>query len=165
MQVEEISIPAHPPFPNSACPVLLYKGVFGKNEVSAELFEELFASNNWPQQWRNGVYSFHHFHSTAHEVLGFYAGEAQLQLGGPSGPKLMVQAGDAVLLPAGTGHFNIRQSRDFYCVGAYVAGSTVDLLRGEEAEYAAAAERAASVPIKETDPVTGKRLIWKEQAQ
>jgi uncharacterized protein YjlB len=163
MDIEELFISAHPPFPNNALPVLFYRDVFGNDKVSAERFEELFFRNGWPQQWRNGVYSFHHFHSTAHEALGFYAGEAELQLGGPCGPRMTVHSGDAVLLPAGTGHYNIRQSEDFACVGAYIAGSVVDLMRGNEVEYAAAAKRVASVPVMDADPVSGGSFNWKER--
>jgi uncharacterized protein YjlB len=165
MDIEEILIPAHPPFPNSSFPVLLYRDVFGKDSVSAERFEELFSRCGWSRQWRNGVYSKHHFHSTAHEALGFYAGEAELQLGGPTGPRLRVKAGDAVLLPAGTGHCNIHSSGDFACVGAYVAGAVVDLLQGNEGEYAGAEERAAAIPAAERDPVTGESLIWNKRTQ
>ena len=160
MKLDTLAISAHPPFPNSAYPVLLYREVFAPARVTAEGFEELFGSNGWPQQWRNGVFTFHHFHSTAHEALGFYAGEARLQLGGPTGPELTVRAGDAVLLPAGTGHFNISQSSGFRCVGAYVEGAEVDLLRGAPGEYEGAAGRSAAVPVPAADPVRGSALPW-----
>ena len=37
-------------------------------------FEELFHGNGWGNGWRNGIFPFHHYHSTAHEVLGIAAG-------------------------------------------------------------------------------------------
>jgi len=71
--------------PNSPLPVLYYRSALPTNTDLADTMEHLFTTNGWPPQWRNGVYDFHHYHSTAHEVLGFAAGHADLVLGGESG--------------------------------------------------------------------------------
>jgi len=59
---------------NEELPVLLYRGPFSTSGDTASVMENVFAANGWPPQWRNGVYDFHHYHSTAHEVLGFARG-------------------------------------------------------------------------------------------
>jgi len=76
---------------NERLPVLLYRSVLtAGGSDPASIYEDLFTKHGWPPQWRDGVYNFHHYHSTAHEVLGFARGQARLVLGGDNGQELDV---------------------------------------------------------------------------
>jgi uncharacterized protein YjlB len=139
--------------PNSRLPLLVYRSAA---PADAAGIERLFAANHWPPAWRDGVHPFHHFHSTAHEVLGVARGEATVLFGGPDGQVLTVRAGDVVVVPAGVAHCNQGQSNDLLIVGAYPDnGPGPDLRRGQPAEHDAAARAVAAVPTPAADPVTG----------
>jgi len=141
-------------FPNSRLPVLVYHDVQEAGAASA--CEELFARNGWLGAWVDGIFSFHHFHSTTHEVLGVVAGTASVILGGPSGLRFEVGRGDVLVLPAGTGHFNAGSSADFAVVGAYPGGMRWDLRRGDPAELDEALANIAAVQLPAADPVSGR---------
>lgn len=138
---------------NDRLPVLVYRRAFAVSSATADQMEHAFQTNAWPPQWRNGVYSFHHYHSTAHEVLGFAAGSANLMLGGENGHAMTVEAGDVLVLPTGTGHCRLSASSDFLVIGAYPASQSWDICRS--APDAAAVSRMRSLPFPHSDPVNG----------
>lgn len=141
--------------PNSRLPLLHYRQAVRVAGDPASLFEALFSGNEWSGIWRNGVYPYHHYHSTAHEVLGVYAGSARIQFGGESGPTVEVSAGDAVVIPAGVAHRKEEASDDFAVVGAYPSGQSADLCRGNKKERLEADKALAAVPRPSRDPLYG----------
>ena len=140
-------------FPNSALALLVYRRALPPDPAAMEC---AFAANGWSNAWRDGIFRYHHFHSTAHEVLGIAAGEVQVAFGGPSGREVAVRAGDVVVIPAGVAHRNMGQSADLLVVGAYPGGMDYDIRRGDPAEHAAAVRAIDAVPLPDSDPVSGR---------
>jgi uncharacterized protein YjlB len=153
-------IPNHP-----TLPLLVYQealSLVGRDP--AAVAEETFRGNGWGGLWRNGIYPFHHYHSTAHEALAVVQGWARVQLGGEQGIMLTASAGTVLLLPAGTGHKRLDASLDLLVVGAYPPDQTCDLCRGTAAERPAALANIFRVPLPTMDPLYGKAghlvVLW-----
>ncbi|MDF7814700.1 cupin domain-containing protein [Hymenobacter sp. YC55] len=142
--------------PNSRYPLLVYRKAFTTTgSTGAAWLEDCFATNNWTNSWRNGVFPYHHYHSTSHEVLGVYSGTALLHMGGEKGKQIRVAAGDILVIPAGVGHKKLKASQDFGVVGAYPDGRSYDVLRGEPGERPRADQHIAALPRPMLDPLTG----------
>jgi len=145
-------------FPNNAVlPLLLYRAAIPGHdtEARADAFERAFTRNGWHGSWRDGVFPYHHYHAEAHEVLGIAGGEAEILFGGDSGVRVTVQAGDAVVIPAGVAHCRLRASPDFLVVGAYPMGQSPDMRTGRPEERARALVTIPKVALPEADPVHG----------
>lgn len=176
---------------NDVLPLLLYRGAVALGSDAPERdVEAVFWANGWGNGFRGDTFPFHHYHSIAHEVVGVARGTAQIQFGGPDGPVFDVEAGDAVLIPAGVVHCRLDDAPGFMSVGAYPPGQSPDLcvLSAEDARLAgetpevgdlpvipvgqnelqAALARIKAVALPETDPIAGKRgpatKLWQPAA-
>lgn len=156
-------LPGDGTFPNSPLPLLVYRDALPSDPAEAEA---LFARNGWRGAWRNGVYPFHHYHSTAHEVLGCTRGQARLRLGGPEGIALDATPGTVLVIPAGVAHCNEGSSPDFQVVGATDQGRDYDIIKGEPNERQR--RNLAEVPLPQADPVHGEGgplpRLWRARA-
>jgi len=115
----------------------------------------IFERNGWTNSWDAGIFTYHHYHSVTHEVLGIYTGKARVQLGGDSGPVLELEKGDVLVIPAGVAHKNLDDENAVGVVGAYPDGRDYDMNYGKPDERPQADEHIANVPLPETDPVDG----------
>ncbi|KRB49278.1 cupin [Rhizobium sp. Root708] len=152
MKIERMILPPSGFVPNNQnLPVVLYIGALPGG--GSDQFEALFEKNGWTGIWTNGVFTYQHYHSGAHEVLGVSRGAATLIIGGPDGRAIAVNEGDGLLLPAGTGHMNVQSSSDFEVVGAYPKGQHADIetLSPSHAMLAL----INSLPLPATDPIQG----------
>ena len=141
--------------PNNRLPLVLYRGALSGEGDRAAACERMFAAHGWPDAWRNGIYGHHHYHSTAHEVLGIARGHARVRLGGEAGQSVDLREGDVVVIPAGVAHKREDASPDLLVIGAYPAGQRPDVCQAEPGHHDGAAINIAAVPLPAADPVTG----------
>jgi uncharacterized protein YjlB len=142
---------------NPSLPLILYRGgidLSGSPDPE-KVIEKTLGNNGWRDIWRNGIYPYVHYHSMIHEVMGIARGRAWVRFGGENGEVLEIVPGDVVVLPAGTGHQCLNQSRDLVVIGAYPRGGTYNLCRATKAEYTKALATIPDVPLPETDPAFG----------
>jgi len=142
--------------PNNRLPLIVRRGAITPDASDpASAFERTFARNGWTGTWRNGIYDYHHYHSTAHEVLGIASGSATVRFGGEGGETVGLTAGDVAVIPAGVGHALLNGSDDLLVVGATAEGRDYDLIRDDPHAIAAARQRIAQVPLPDADPIDG----------
>lgn len=139
---------------NPRLPVLIYRAALPADATSIETH---VGANGWECRWRDGIFDFHHFHSTAHETLAVARGTATVLIGGEDGEEVNLGPGDVLILPAGTGHKRITASRDFLVVGAYPPGQDYEIEKPSAAGLNEAANRIRRVPLPTSDPVAGTR--------
>ena len=128
---------------------------FASNLDPAAVFEDLFAKHGWKDSWRDSIYPYNHFHTGTHEVLGIARGTASVRFGGGKGRVIDVKAGDAIVIPAGTGHRRLVKSKDLLVVGAYPRSGKYDEPRPAEVDHDEAVAKIAKVRLPQTDPVYG----------
>jgi uncharacterized protein YjlB len=165
LRVETFRLRDDGTFPNSRFPlIILREATQWRGRDPATVFEECFAKHDWGNSWRDGIYPYHHYHSTAHEVLGVFRGWARVQFGGESGVLQNIFTRDVVIIPAGVAHKNAGSSEDFLVLGAYAGGRDWDIKRGVAGERPEADENIRQVPMPKCDPVMGEegplRQLW-----
>ncbi len=141
---------------NPSLRLIVYRSALKIGPRCAADCEKLFADNGWGGAWRNGIYAHHHYHSTAHEVLGIAAGSVRVRLGGEDGTTVELHAGDVVVIPAGVAHKNEGASPDLVVVGAYPGGKSPDMCSPGAQHRERALRNLREVPLPASDPVYGK---------
>jgi uncharacterized protein YjlB len=166
--IREYYIKDNGQFPNSHLPVLLYKRILNLPTFCATRYiKKLFKQNGWTNNWRNGIYKYHHYHSITHEAFAAVKGQTVLLLGGENGKQVKFEKGDVIIIPAGVAHKNLGREKDVICVGGYPEGKDFDINIGEDGERPGTDQNISNVPIPSTDPVYGTSengllVAWKE---
>ncbi|SPE63336.1 conserved hypothetical protein [Verrucomicrobia bacterium] len=141
---------------NPKLPLLIYQGAVKLNtQDGASIIEQLLEAHQWGGSWRNGIYPYVHYHSTAHEVLAVFSGSAKVQFGGKHGVSVTLHTGDVVIIPAGVAHKKLGSSQSFAVVGAYPKGQEWDMCYGKTDERPEVDRNIASVALPAADPIYG----------
>jgi uncharacterized protein YjlB len=159
VEIESYLVPDDGCIPNNGkLPLLIYREAIAPRslgEQPAGTLEALFKGNGWGAAWVDGIYDYHHYHSTAHEVLGLARGWAKVQFGGPQGLIAELTAGDVIAIPAGVGHCRLAED-DLVVVGAYPQGEDWNVCRPTMEDREKALENIPWVPLPKLDPVFGE---------
>jgi len=166
MDVQDLLIGDDGIFPGNKLPALLYKNILNISPLfGAADVKSLFEKHGWSNSWDAGIFTYHHYHSITHEVLGIYAGEAHIQLGNDQGPIILLEKGDVLIIPAGVAHKNLDGENNIGVVGAYPDGRDYDMNYGRPGERPKADEHIAAVPVPAQDPIGSNVLTeyWKKE--
>ncbi len=119
LRVSTHQIPRYGQFPNTTIhnrPLIIYHNAFESGTSASQIESHLKTVGVCIPDWRSTIYEKSHFHSTTHVVA---SGKARLLFGEEQNPKAVgidVQAGDAMLIPAGVAHRLLEGSEDFEMV-------------------------------------------------
>ena len=72
------------------------------------------------------------------------------------GPKIFIEKGDVLVIPAGVAHKNLGAENSVGVIGAYPKGRHYDMNYGNPEERPGTDKNISKVPVPESDPVWGK---------
>ena len=155
-------------FPGNRLPVLHYKNALKLPFLfAARYVKTLFDKHDWTNTWRDGVYTYHHYHSNTHEAMAVIKGETALLLGGENGRQVALRKGDIIVIPAGVAHKNLGEMKDIICVGGYPEGRDFDMNYGGAGERPQTDWNIEALPLPSTGPLAGREdpliQLWKQQ--
>jgi uncharacterized protein YjlB len=164
--IHKYYLPDHGAFPNSELPVILYKQIikwpFFLRAIAAK---KLLKKNGWGNNWTGGIDTFHHYHSTTHEVLAVISGKTMVLLGGENGTIITLKEGDIIVIPAGVAHKNLGKENGITCVGGYPDGKDFDMQYGTTGERPGTDINISRVPVPKSGPFCGEEdplmKIWR----
>lgn len=160
---------------NDTLPILHYIPTkptnFDDDDSLAEHYEQLLPQHQWQPQWRYAMFKQHHYHSTVHECLCIFSGQAHVQLGSedkntdvdyesPYTKNLIVKRGEIVVLPVGTGHHLVSSKGGFSMVGCYPVNAPhcdMNHLKDSTKAMDRIQRRIQAVPLPTEDPIQGKK--------
>lgn len=159
--IKKLSAPRGDAIPNNETyTALLLAGALG-GETEPSAIHALYNENGWGGAWTWEVFTYHHFHPDAFEVLSVASGAATLMLGGPQGEEFDVMAGDVLILPPGYGHKQIEKREGFQICGGYPPGQDdYSTIRDSEGYNHGVLETMRNVAEPDIDPIYG--LPFKE---
>ena len=164
---EQVFINDNGIFPGNHLPVLIYKkAILIPSFFAASKVRDIFVKHNWTNTWRNGIYTYHHYHSNTHEGMAAIKGKTHLLLGGDNGKRIVLQQGDIIVIPAGVAHKNLGKQKDVICIGGYPEGKDFDINYGNPGERPQTDKNIRSLQIPATGPLYGNSdpllKIWTE---
>jgi uncharacterized protein YjlB len=143
-------------FPNSILPVVLYRQVLHLPMFFAsQSVKDLLLENGWGNNWRGGIYTYHHYHSNTHEALAVIKGKTRLVLGGDGGEIVKIEKGDVIIIPAGVAHRNIGEETAVTCIAGYPGGTNYDMQLGKPGERPMTDKRIEELTLPPSGPVKG----------
>lgn len=157
LTVRALSAPKGDAIPNNdAYPALILAGALG-GETDPDAIHALYHDNGWGGAWTWEVFTYHHFHPDAFEVLAVASGGATLMLGGPQGEEIDVAAGDVLILPPGYGHKQIEKRDGFRICGGYPPGQEdYSTIRDTDGYDESVLETMRVVAKPAVDPIYGE---------